>query len=141
MYCKLKVKQQAKLHNSNWRKNTSHPLIPLVSFSPIHLFLQFPEHRSDYNIQGGINVHYTKNKRFWAFFERHKKNTCQTFLMYLTGIMQLGVAKSFSDACVQYQAKNLFIMVKKIYIKLFFIKNGEVLHLTSPKIQSCSEIP
>ena len=46
--------------------------------------------------------------------------------MYLTGIWQLGVAKSFSAACVQYQAKNRFIMVIKIYIKLFFIKTGEV---------------
>ena len=44
--------------------------------------------------------------------------------MYLTGIMQLGVEKSFSADCVQYQLNNLLIMVIKIYIKLFFIKNG-----------------
>lgn len=46
--------------------------------------------------------------------------------------MQLGVAKSFSDACVQYQAKNLFSIVLKFIIKLFFMKMG-VLHLTPTK--------
>lgn len=58
--------------------------------------------------------------------------------MYLTGIMQLGVAKSFSAACVQYQINKRFIMVKK-FIKLFFIKMG-VIHLT-PTNAVRSEIP
>ena len=59
-----------------------------------------------------------------AFFERHKKNTCQIVLMYLTGIKQLGVEKSFSDALVQYQLNNRLIISNLIFIKLFSQKTG-----------------
>ena len=85
---------------------------------------------------------YTRQKidDYRAFFEKHKKNTCQTFLMYLTGIKQLGVEKSFSDALVQYQVNNLLIMVIKIFIKLFFIKMG-VLHLTPTKYSLVAKFP
>ena len=44
--------------------------------------------------------------------------------MYLTGIWQLKVEKSFSADCVQYHLNNRFIIVIDFYIKLFFIKNG-----------------
>ena len=52
--------------------------------------------------------------------------------MYLTGIKQLGVAKSFSAACVQYQLNNLLIIFIKFLLSYFSLKMG-VLHLTPTK--------
>ena len=100
------------------------------------LVFAFPDVLSDFNPFGNISVHQTKNNRLESVFLKTQKNTCQTFLMYLTGIMQLGVAKSFSAACVQYQLNNFLIIVIKIYIKLFiFIKKGKCF-TSLPKIQS-----
>ena len=109
----------------NFKTNTQTPLV-----------FTFTALLSDFNLLDGTSVHQTKNKRLESVFLKTQKNTCQTFLMYLTGIKQLGVEKSFSAACVQYHLNNRLIMVIKIFIKLFiFIKNGSA-SPHSHKIQS-----